>query len=270
MGSWLFTLLIEVISFLRMTNQAPPKIRLYVPQPFAEGSSLTLTDGQSHYLAHVMRVREGMAVAVFNGIDGQWWADVTAVAKKSVTLELRHCMAAQRNTPDVWLAFAPIKNKTDLVIEKAVELGVSALLPVYTQHSVVKSINREKLLAHAIEAAEQCERHDVPAIEEHKDVSHLLAAWPKDRVLLYADESGSGENLKTLLPALPQGRFGILVGPEGGFSTEEHHILKLMPQVKAFGMGPRILRADTAAVAALACVQAWLGDWDIRPRFIAA
>lgn len=246
-----------------------PKIRLYVPQPFTQGSSLLLEEGQSHYLAHVMRVREGSHVAVFNGQDGQWLAEVTLVAKRAVTITLLECMEAQNNTPDVWLAFAPIKNKTDLVVEKAVELGVSKLLPVYTQHAVVKSVNMEKLALHAIEAAEQCGRHDVPAFEEYKDLSHLLAAWPKDRVLLYGDETGGGETLKNLLPALPLARFGVLVGPEGGFSQTEHHILRLMPQVKAFGMGPRILRADTACVAALACVQAWLGDWNLQPNYIA-
>ena len=246
-----------------------PHIRLYLPHPFSPAQSLALSPGQSHYLAHVMRCREGDNVAVFNGADGEWLADIALVAKKSVTLQLQRCIAPQKQSPDLWLAFAPIKNKTDLVVEKAVELGVSALLPVFTQHSVVKSINHEKLLAHAIEAAEQCERHDVPALEEHKDIAHLLGAWPQDRTLLFADESGGGASLKSLLPTLPQGKYGILVGPEGGFSPDERHILGIVPQVKPFGLGPRILRADTACVAALACVQAWLGDWEERPGYVA-
>ena len=240
--------------------------RLYVPEPYAPGQSLALSEGQSHYLAHVMRGREGDSVAVFNGQDGEWRATITHVAKKSVTIQLQECTAAHKASPDLWLAFAPIKNKTDLVVEKAVELGVSALQVVYTRHAVVKSINRDKLLAHAIEAAEQCERHDVPTLEEHKDLSYLLAVWPKDRTLLFADESGSGADLKTLLPALPRGKYGLLIGPEGGFSADERQLLGLMPHVKAFSLGPRILRADTAAVAALACVQAWLGDWEERPH----
>jgi len=242
-------------------------IRLYVAGSLLPDHSVMLNIGQSHYLTHVMRVREGDSIAVFNGHDGEWRAEVAAIAKKSVTLQLQECVAAQKNSPDLWLAFAPIKNKTYLVVEKAVELGVSALLAVYTRHAVVKSINREKLMAHAIEAAEQCERHDVPILEEHKDLSYLLAAWPKDRTLLYADESGGGTNLKVLLLPLPQGKYGILVGPEGGFSADEQQLLRLQPQVKAFGMGPRILRADTAAVAALACVQAWLGDWEEQPHY---
>ena len=248
-------------------KQAQPKIRLYVPEPFAEGSALTLAQGQSHYLAHVMRAREGESIAVFNGNDGQWLARVTSIAKKSVTLTLEARMAAHKPSPDLWLAFAPIKNKTDLVVEKAVELGVSALHIVYTQHVVVKSINHEKLAAHAMEAAEQCERHDVPKLEEYKELASYLARLPNDRTLLYADESGGGQSLRSLLPKLPQGKYAVLIGPEGGFSADERHMLKLCKNVIAFGLGPRILRADTAAVAALACVQAWLGDWQEQPHF---
>lgn len=242
-------------------------IRLFVPVPFEVGKYHVLEQGPSHYLAHVMRVRETDTIAVFNGVDGEWMADIFAIAKKAVTLQFRLPLAPQKDSPDVWLAFAPIKSKSDLVVEKAVELGVSALLPVYTRHAVVKSINMEKLTAHAVEAAEQSGRHDVPRIEEYRDLAALLAAWPRDRTLLYADESGGGTGLKTLLPSLPAGKYGILVGPEGGFSEAEHRLLKHTPGVKAFGMGPRILRADTASVAALACLQAWLGDWEEQPNF---
>ncbi len=242
-----------------------PKIRLYVNEPFAAQQHITLASGQSHYLANVMRCREGDSIAIFNGQDGEWLASIAAVQKKSVTLAPVKKIREQKNSPDLWLAFAPIKNKTELVVEKAVELGVSALLPVFTRHAVVRSVNREKLFAHAVEAAEQCGRLDVPAIHEHKDVAALLAAWPKGRILLYGDESGGGAVLKTLLPALPRGKYGILIGPEGGFSEDEHTMLKAAAFVKPFGMGPRILRADTAAVAALASVQAWLGDWEEKP-----
>jgi len=248
-------------------TQAKPKIRLYVPLSFAQQHVLALDQAQSHYLAHVMRVREGDAIAVFNGQDGEWLAKVSAIAKKSVTLSLEECIAPQKNSPDVWLAFAPIKNKTDIVVEKAVELGVSALLCVYTRHAVVKSINREKLAIHAAEAAEQCGRHDVPRFEEYSELASLLARWPEDRTLLFADESGGGENFKSLLGKLKPGKYAVLIGPEGGFSADEHHMLKLCKRVMSFGLGPRILRADTAGVAALACVQAWLGDWEKQPRF---
>lgn len=247
-----------------------PKIRLFVNEPYAAGQALVLSDGQSHYLSHVMRQREGDKVAVFNGRDGQWLAEITAASKKSVTLTLVSQLDRQKTCPDVWLAFAPIKNKTELVVEKAVELGVSALMPVFTRHSVVRSVNHDKLKAHAIEAAEQCERHDVPAITEYKDIPALLAAWPKDRLLLFADEGGSGEDLKTLLSSLSIRSCGILIGPEGGFARDEQQMLAQAPFVRPFGMGPRILRADTAAVAALSCVQAQIGDWSEKPHFEAA
>jgi len=249
-------------------NQAP-KIRLYVTDLFAAGYNIILEQAPSHYLAHVMRAKEGDAVAVFNGQEGEWLASVASISKKAVTLQLQHILSKHKASPDLWLAFAPIKNKVDVVVEKAVELGVSKLLPVYTRHAVVKSVNMDKVTSYAVEAAEQCGRHDVPAIEEVKDIPTLLGNWPKDRILLFADESGKGADLKTLLPSLPAGKYGILVGPEGGFSDDERKALAIASQVKAFCMGPRILRADTASIAALACVQAWLGDWEERPNFVA-
>jgi 16S rRNA (uracil1498-N3)-methyltransferase len=248
-------------------TQAKPKIRLFVPLPFTANQPLSLNPNQSHYLSHVMRARAGDTVAVFNGRDGEWAAEVTVIEKKRVTVMPVTQIAPQAGVPDLWLIFAPIKNKTELVVEKAIELGVSKLLTVITRHSVVRSVNLEKLHAHAIEAAEQCGRHDVPAIETYEDIPHLLNAWPKDRILLYADESGEGKAVKTLLASLPVGKYAILIGPEGGFANEEQRILRSMPYVKAFGLGPRILRADTAAVAALACMQAALGDWDVKPAF---
>jgi 16S rRNA (uracil1498-N3)-methyltransferase len=247
-----------------------PKIRLFVNEPLRTGALLTLAQGQSHYLSHVMRARAGDAVAVFNGSEGQWRAEVQDVGKKSVTLVLCEQMEKQKPSPDIWLVFAPIKNKTELVVEKATELGASALLPVFTRHAVVRSVNMDKLQAHAIEAAEQCERHDVPRIEQYKDLGALLSAWPQGRTLLYADESGVGEDLKTMLPQLPKSSYAILIGPEGGFAADEQHMLRQASFVRPFCMGPRILRADTAAVAALACVQAWLGDWQEKPHFEAA
>lgn len=251
-------------------NATKPKIRLFVNEPLRAGALLALEQGQSHYLSHVMRLRAGDAVAVFNGSDGLWRAELQDVGKKAVTLVLREQMEKQKTSPDLWLVFAPIKNKTELVVEKATELGASALLPVFTRHAVVRSVNMDKLQAHAIEAAEQCERHDVPRIEQYKDLGALLSAWPKERVLLYADESGAGADLKTMLPQLSKNSYAILIGPEGGFAADEQHMLRQASFVRPFCMGPRILRADTAAVAALACVQAWLGDWQEKPHFEAA
>jgi 16S rRNA (uracil1498-N3)-methyltransferase len=248
-------------------NQAKPKIRLFVPAPLIAGQLVTLDQKQAHYLSNVMRLEVGDAIAVFNGSDGEWLAGIVATGKKDATLRLEQKLAAQTHTPDLWLAFAPVKNKTDLIVEKATELGVSRILTVVTRHGVVKSINMEKLTAHAVEAAEQCGRHDVPEITTYDTLSNMLGTWSKDRILLYGDESGAGVPLKTLLPQLSKGKYAVLVGPEGGFAVEEHRMLKSMPSVKAFCMGPRILRADTAAVAALACVQAWLGDWEVKPEF---
>jgi len=248
-----------------------PKIRLFVNGPFVQGQPLALSAGQSHYLAHVMRCREGDGVAVFNGRDGEWEARITEVGKKTVTLLPARVLAAQKASPDIWLAFVPIRNKTELVVEKAVELGVGRLLPVMTRHAVARSVNMEKLRAHAVEAAEQCGRHDVPEITGCVPLPDLLASWPGERTLLYADESGEGEDMKTLLPQLPgHHAYGLLVGPEGGFAGDERRQLCALPFVRPFCLGPRILRADTAAVAALACVQAWVGDWAEKPHFEAA
>jgi 16S rRNA (uracil1498-N3)-methyltransferase len=244
-----------------------PKIRLFVNAPYATGQSLVLDAGQSHYVSHVMRGHEGMPVMLFNGQDGQWLATITGLSKKAVTVTLQSQLQPYRASPDVWLAFAPIKNKTDLVVEKATELGVSHILPVYMRYSVVRSINHDKLRIHAIEAAEQCERHDVPAITEYKDLANLLGAWPQDRLLLHADETGSGEDLKTVLSGLSTVSCAVLIGPEGGFAAEERQMLSSTTFARPFGMGPRILRADTAAIAALACVQSWCGDWERKPAF---
>lgn len=249
-------------------TQALPKIRLFVPDPYKPGEQLALDGNQAHYLSHVMRADVGDKIAVFNGHDGEWLASVATIGKKHVTLALEKQLTKQKPSPDLWLAYAPIKVQTEFVAEKATELGVSKILPVFTRHGVVKSVNEEKLRANVIEAAEQCGRHDVPLIETRKDLGELLSAWPKDRTLLYGDESGSGLPIKQLLPTLSAGKYALLVGPEGGFSEQEHHMLRISPFVKPFSMGPRILRADTASVAALACMQAWLGDWEERPSFV--
>lgn len=246
----------------------PQDIRLYVSEPLAEGVEIALPQAQSHYLAHVMRCKPGDSVSLFNGADGQWQAEIVAVGKKMVAVAPRTRTRPQTSSPDLWLVFAPIKNKTELVVEKAVELGVSKLLPVVTRHCVVRSVNLEKLEAHAVEAAEQCERLDIPSLETRKDLPYLLGDWPKGRLLLYGDESGGGAPLAALLTSLPKDTpMAILIGPEGGFAAEEFECLRACSFTRPFGMGPRILRADTAAIAALACVQAHQGDWNQQPHF---
>lgn len=245
-----------------------PKFRLFVEGAYAAGKTLVLSETQAHYATHVMRAHMGDAVLVFGGQEGEWLAHLVAAGKKEVAVKLDRQTRPQRKSPDLWLAFAPVKAKTDIIVEKATELGAMKILPVIMRHSVVMSVNEKKLAVHAMEAAEQCERLDVPVIEPYPDLQKLLDAWPKDRPLLYGDETGQGAPLKSVLPqvAIP---CGLLIGPEGGFSKEEHALLKSKSFVRAFTMGPRILRADTAATSALACVQMWLGDWDMKPRFSA-
>jgi 16S rRNA (uracil1498-N3)-methyltransferase len=253
------------------------EIRLYTEESLAELTSVTLSEQQSHYLTNVMRCKEGDILSLFNGRDGQWQAEITMVKKKSVTTRPLKQTREQTSSPDLWLIFAAIKNKSELVVEKATELGVSKIIPLVTRHSVVRSINLEKLRVHAVEAAEQCERLDIPVLETHKDLSYLLGEWDKTRILLYGDESGGGVPLPELLEEInsplslrDRDRQGVavLIGPEGGFATDEFEMLRACDFTKGFGMGGRILKADTAAIAALACVQAKLGDWDRTPHFI--
>lgn len=250
--------------------QAKPRnrhgIRLYVPQPFGPGGHLTISQPQQHYLAQVMRCVSGDVICVFNGGDGEWQAGIE-IGRKEVSLCLLNQRAPQRSAPDAWLAFAPVKQRTDMIVEKAVELGAVRLLPVITQRSILRSVNREKMLAHAIEAAEQSQRHDVPEVEEAQPLDTLLGKWPAQRPLLFADESGSGDSLTNVLDGLTRGPFGVLTGPEGGFSPEERRMLAAASFVRPFSMGPRILRADTAVIAALVCMQSRLGDWDEKPNF---
>ena len=266
-------------------------IRLYTTQTLEEKIELLLDADQSHCLAHVMRCKVGDFVSLFNGSDGQWQGEISSIAKKSVAILPLKQTRPQTSSPDLWLVFAPLKNKTELVVEKAVELGVSKIIPIVTRHSVVRSVNMEKLTIHAIEAAEQCERLDIPALETHKDLSYLLGSWEKDRVLLFGDESGGSESLTKVLGnmknsiqqddenslspwerarvrAIEKSSIAILIGPEGGFAADEFEMLRASGFASGFGMGGRILRADTAAVAALACIQSVLGDWDVRPHFI--
>lgn len=249
-------------------NHSRLRARLYRQEPLHEGAAVTLTEGQHHYLAHTLRVKEGEQVALFNGQDGEWCAQIEQVSKKMVTLRVAQQRAKQTNSPDIWLLFAPVKNeKIDFTARRATELGVSALLPVITQRTVVARVNEERLLANAIEAAEQCERQDLPQVHAPQKLDAVLAAWDTTRTLLFCDESGKGEVLRELLPRLKQGRYGVLIGPEGGFSPHEREALARLLFVRAVSLGPRILRAETAALAVLSNLAAWVGDWDQPSHF---
>ena len=235
--------------------------RLYIAESISPGAFVSLDEARAHYVRHVMRLGNGDRVAVFNAESGEWEAAVHMSGKRSVQLLVGKQLAAPHPCPDVWLAFAAIKNKSELVVEKATELGVREIHPIVTQHSVVKNINIEKLRAHAIEAAEQCERHDVPTIVPHKNLGSFLDTFPKDRTLLYGDESGNGKPLPEALDGIGGKKTAMLIGPEGGFSEEEKSRLRALPFVRPLSLGPRILRAETAALAAVVLWQSAVGDW---------
>jgi len=240
-----------------------PTIRLYVTDDLARGATASLDAKQSHYVKSVMRLGAGDEILVFNGRDGEWRARIEALGKKAGALSLVAQTREQRIGPDLWLAFAPVKRgKPELVARAATELGVSALQPVTTRRTVVGRVNTERLRANAIEAAEQSSRLTVPAVLEPIALEALMDQWPPDRRLMLCDETGSGQPVAS---ALPQGAratpWAVLIGPEGGFDPSELDVLGKHPIVTRVGLGPRILRAETAAIAALACWQALVGDW---------
>ncbi len=248
---------------------SPPKARLYVKDSLAEGQMITLDKDQSHYLIKVMRQKIGDSVALFNGNDGEWWGIVSDENKKAVAIQLQTQMREQKEEPDIWLCFAPVKyGKIDFLAQKATELGASKLIPVETKRTIVNRVKHERLMANSVEAAEQSERLTVPEVETMQTFGKLIADWPQDRLLVVADETGGGLPPLEMMPVLRDSRLAILIGPEGGFAPEELKQLSMLPGVRKMSLGPRILRADTAALAALTCIQALCGDWrDGVPEF---
>ena len=234
-------------------------VRIYVEHPLSEGESIALARDQAHYLFSVMRLAVGDLVSVFNGNDGEWEAEVADARKRDGTLMCRIQSADQRHPPDLWLLFAPIKKaRTDFIVEKAAEMGAARIVPVRTEFTDAERIKRDRLQAHAIEAVEQCGGTSVPRVEEMSALARVLAAWPKGRRLMFCDEAlaGKGVNLSGA-----SGPWAILIGPEGGFSEAERGMIGAMPQAVGVSLGPRVLRADTAAVAAMTLWQSRLGDW---------
>ena len=242
-------------------------IRLHVASDLSADAGIVLGKEQSHYLANVMRLKEGETVALFNGRDGEWSATIERVAKSGVALHARARTRPQAAEPDLWLLAAPIKkDRIDLVAEKAAELGVSRLWPVLTRRTAMSRVNTERLAAHMVEAAEQCERLSVPEVSEPAPLDKAVADWDPGRPLLFLDEGGTGAPIAAALAGLRPGKLAVLVGPEGGFDESERALLARLPFAVPVGLGPRILRAETAAIAALAVVQALLGDWNRGPR----
>jgi 16S rRNA (uracil1498-N3)-methyltransferase len=207
-----------------------------------------------------MRLAEGAEVALFNGRDGEWAAVVERAAKKAGALRCTAQTAPLRRPPDLWLLFAPIKKaRTDFIVEKAAELGAARICPVQTAFTNAERIRRDRLQAHAVEAAEQCGGTFVPEVAELQRLDRALDAWPEDRHLLFCDEALAGPAAS--LADAPRGAWAVLIGPEGGFSEPERARLRAMAETTAIRLGPRILRAETAAVAALTLWQQALGDW---------
>lgn len=235
------------------------KIRLYVDQPLGAGQAVRLSSDQAHYLVGVMRLAAGAVILLFNGRDGEWRATLAEAGKRGAIAVCEVETNPQTLPPDLWLVFAPIKKaRTDFIVEKAVELGVRRILPVQTRHTNSERIRQDRLQAHAVEAAEQCRATFVPEVADLVPLDRLLRQWPEDRCLYWCDEAAIGQPAEITGPAGPA---AILIGPEGGFSADEAAKLRGMPNVAPLSLGPRILRADTAALAAITLWQARHGDW---------
>jgi len=237
------------------------KIRLFLDHDLGPGQTVPLSQDQAHYLFGVMRRGPGDEVLVFNGRDGEWRASVVQAGKRAGTLGVLDQTRPLQMPPDLWLLFAPIKKaRTDFIVEKATELGACRIQPVSTRFTNSERIRRDRLQAHAVEAAEQCGGTYVPDVAELAPLERLLADWSADRQLVFCDEArvGAASDLRGVLRGAPA---AILIGPEGGFSEEERARLLTMKAATPISLGPRILRADTAATAAIALWQAAVGDW---------
>jgi len=237
--------------------------RLFVDQALGEGLALTLEGAAANYLGNVLRLRPGAEVKLFDDRTGEWLARIEEAGRKRVTLALGPRLRPREPVPDLRLLFAPLKRgPTDFLVEKATELGARRLVPVLTQRTNADRVNLDRLRAHAIEAAEQCDRTALPELAEPVKLAAALRDWPADRHLLFADESGG----LPLVEAARPGSAAILVGPEGGFTDEERAQIRGLPAAIAVALGPRILRAETAALAALSLWMAAAGDWSRPPR----
>ncbi|MDF9301248.1 16S rRNA (uracil(1498)-N(3))-methyltransferase [Tritonibacter mobilis] len=243
------------------------KVRLYVDHPLGAGQTVPLDRDQAHYLFGVMRLSVGARVALFNGRDGEWQAEVAEAGKRGGVLACLDQSKPLQLPPDLWLIFAPIKKaRTDFIVEKAAEMGAARILPVATEFTNSERIRQDRLQAHAVEAAEQCGGTYVPEVAELQKLPSMLDHWPAERQLMFCDEAEVGQRLfldvaQVEGSAGAAGPWAILIGPEGGFSDAERKRLHAMPQAHVVSLGPRILRADTAAVAALTLWQQRLGDW---------
>lgn len=242
-----------------MTREAA-KIRLFVETDLAPGASVALGKDQAHYLANVMRLAEGGEALLFNGRDGEWRARLVSASKRGGEMTCEEQTREQNEPPDLWLLFAPIKKaRTDFIVEKAAEMGATRICPVFTRFTNSERVNETRLRAHCIEAAEQCGLLSVPDVAAPERLDRVLSGWDATRRIMFCDETMAGAG--PLLAGAEPGPWAILIGPEGGFAPEETAKLRALPFAHPVALGPRILRADTAAVAAMAIWQAALGDW---------
>jgi 16S rRNA (uracil1498-N3)-methyltransferase len=239
-----------------------PPLRLYCTAPvLTAGAVLSLTKESAHYISTVMRAASGDMIELFNGHDGAWFAEILTSSKNRVEVRLAAQTGTQEVPDDIWLCAAPLKkNRIDWLAEKACELGVAAFQPVLTRRTIVDKLNVDRLSAHMREAAEQCGRTFIPPVREMISLSKLLETWPQDRTLIFCDEGGGADLVATVQHLIGQ-PLAILIGPEGGFDSDERALITTHPCAVAVTLGPRILRADTAAVAALSVIQATIGGW---------
>jgi 16S rRNA (uracil1498-N3)-methyltransferase len=236
--------------------------RLFVEADLGEGASLTLSGDQANHLRNVLRLDAGDPILVFNGRDGEWRAELVPSGKREAKLTVASRTRPQETGPDIAYLFAPLKRaRLDYMVQKATEMGAARLWPVLTRRTVAERVNVERMRANAIEAAEQCGILHVPAVDEPAKLERVVAGWDATRPLIFCDEGSEHADPLVVLGRLRPGPLALLVGPEGGFDEAERELLSTQPFVTRISLGPRILRADTAAVAALALVNAALGDW---------
>lgn len=237
--------------------------RLHVEDALVEGGEIEIRDDRANYLLNVLRLKAGDAILAFNGRDGEWRARLTHARKRAALLALEERTRPQQSGPDIDYCFAPLKHaRLDYLVQKAVEMGAGRLLPVITRRTQVSRVNLERMRANVVEAAEQCGVLRLPAVEAERPLARLAADWPEGRTMVLCDEDAPVSDPVAALSGLPRGApLGLVVGPEGGFDPGERALLLRRENVVRLSLGPRILRADTAAVAALALVQAAAGDW---------
>jgi 16S rRNA (uracil1498-N3)-methyltransferase len=247
-----------------MMQRPPP--RVYVAQGLAEGGTVELGAAAAHHLGTVLRLGRGDRVAAFNPMEGEFLCRITARGRAQLGLAVEQRVRAAEAEPDPWLLFAPIKRaRLDWLIEKGTELGIGAFVPVWSAHTQTERVNLERLRAHAVAAAEQCGRLSIPELRPPEALARIIAAWPPQRALAVCDASGAGRPAATVAAHFAGRKLAVLVGPEGGFTETELDALAKLSFVTRIGLGPRVLRAETAALAAVAVVQAMAGDWH-RPR----